>query len=144
MKTAANDLHRTAEWVYGGLWDALGLRPSRELQQSAVRLAYAQAEELVAQTDHLCVAASACAVGAGRARAAFERLERGRSDLVAHCVPEAQAGRARCRVIELDSESLKLPTRTELDAAFREIQQLKREVRRLKKAAPEAQEENRP
>ena len=27
MKTAANDLHRTAEWVYGGLWDALGLRP---------------------------------------------------------------------------------------------------------------------
>ena len=42
------------------------------------------------------------------------------------------------KIVGLASEALNVPTRGELDAAFREIQELKRELRRLKKALPPA------
>jgi polyhydroxyalkanoate synthase subunit PhaE len=38
------------------------------------------------------------------------------------------------RIVELQSQALGMPTRSELDDAFREIQQLKRELRQLKRA----------
>ena len=42
------------------------------------------------------------------------------------------------RAIGLASEALYVPTRADLDQAFREIQELKRELRRLKRALPPA------
>lgn len=41
------------------------------------------------------------------------------------------------RLVALASTALNIPTRAEVDDAFREIQQLKRELRRLKKGPPE-------
>jgi polyhydroxyalkanoate synthesis regulator phasin len=51
----------------------------------------------------------------------------------------AQSRRQQQRVVEIASEALHMPTRSEVDDAYREIQELKREVRRLRKAitAPE-------
>lgn len=40
------------------------------------------------------------------------------------------------KAIAIVSEALNVPTRTDMDDAFREIQELKRELRRLKKALP--------
>ena len=42
------------------------------------------------------------------------------------------------KAIGLASEALHVPTRADMDDAFREIQELKRELRRLKKALPPA------
>ena len=42
------------------------------------------------------------------------------------------------KAIGLASEALHVPTRTDMDEAFREIQELKRELRRLKRALPPA------
>ena len=42
------------------------------------------------------------------------------------------------KTIAIASEALHIPTRKDMDDAFREIQELKRELRRLKKALPPA------
>jgi len=44
----------------------------------------------------------------------------------------------RQRIVAIASESLNIPTRAEVDDAYREIQELKRELRRLRKAVPAA------
>jgi hypothetical protein len=41
------------------------------------------------------------------------------------------------RLVALTSQALNVPTRAEVDDAYREIQELKRELRRLKKGAPQ-------
>jgi hypothetical protein len=46
------------------------------------------------------------------------------------------------RIVSLGSESWGMPTRADVDEAFREIQQLKREVRRLKRAVHVTETEN--
>jgi hypothetical protein len=43
------------------------------------------------------------------------------------------------RLVALASQALNVPTRAEVDDAYREIQELKRELRRLKKGAPQEQ-----
>jgi class III poly(R)-hydroxyalkanoic acid synthase PhaE subunit len=42
------------------------------------------------------------------------------------------------RMVAIASESLNMPTRAEVDEAYREIQELKRELRRLRKSMPRA------
>lgn len=47
----------------------------------------------------------------------------------------AKSRQQQQRMVEIASEALHIPTRTEVDEAYREIQELKREVRRLRKAS---------
>lgn len=46
-----------------------------------------------------------------------------------------RADQQRQRIVAIASEALNVPTRAEMDEAYREIQELKREVRRMRKAA---------
>lgn len=49
----------------------------------------------------------------------------------------ARARQLQQRLVAIASEALDVPTRADVDEAYREIQELKRELRRLRKAAPE-------
>ena len=169
----ANELQRAAERGFRGLWDALGLRPLREMAQAALALAGAQADELAAQGQYAQLTAGAWVEALRRVALRIDELRRGGEpvssptvllrlwigevDAAMHAAMlsepglDAMAATVRAasrrrlgqqRVVAVVSESLDLPTRADVDAAFREIQQLKREVRRLKQAADAAEAES--
>ena len=156
------------ERVFGGLLDAFGLRPTRELEQALREMLLAGGDQQRAQAEYLGLVGQACATGtkafvrelqAMGARGeriesliAFIRAwtraidgplheamqsERG-LQATAKVVRAATAYRSRLqKAVALACDALNLPTRAELDDAYREIQELKRELRRLRKALPE-------
>jgi HPt (histidine-containing phosphotransfer) domain-containing protein len=84
---------------------------------------------------------------------AFVRLWAREADAALHAAMQSEQGIAAAaravrastrqrealqRLVALTSHALNVPTRAEVDDAYREIQELKRELRRLKKSAPRA------
>jgi class III poly(R)-hydroxyalkanoic acid synthase PhaE subunit len=162
---AMKPLSLNLERAYGGLADAFGLAPSRELQQAGREMLVCAFEKRQAQAEYLGLAVGAMAKGAEGMMARLREMgQRGESvdsmlalvrlwarstDEAMHNVmqtPEALQSSARLlrvamrsrqqqqRMVAIASEALNVPTRAEVDTAYREIQELKRELRRLKKA----------
>lgn len=166
---ATKPLSLNLERTYGGLADAFGLAPSRELQHAGREMLASAFAKRQAQAEYLALATGALAKGAettmtrlremGRrgesvdSLLALVRLWARATDEAVHVAmqtPEALDASAKLlraamrsrqqqqRVVAIASEALNVPTRAEVDAAYREIQDLKRELRRLKKAGPAA------
>lgn len=162
LKPVALNLER----AYGGLADAFGLAPLREMDAASRGMAAAVVTHRKAQADYLKVVAGALSHGAQALTTrlagmgqrgetvdtllALVRLWAQATDEAMHAAmqsPPALDAAARLigagarvrheqqRIVALVSESLNVPTRAELDEAFREIQQLKRELRRSRKSA---------
>lgn len=154
--------------AYGGLADAFGLAPMRELESAGRELAVAALAQRRAQAQYLELALDAARQGVDALVARLVQMgERGETvdtllALVRLCAStmdgamhqamqspralqvSAEAIRAglrskqqQQRVVALVSEALNVPTRAEVDEAYREIQQLKRELRQLRKGAPQ-------
>ncbi|WP_218508988.1 poly(R)-hydroxyalkanoic acid synthase subunit PhaE [Variovorax sp. dw_308] len=152
------------ERAYGGLADAFGLAPTRELQGAARELAAASLGKQQAQAQYMSIVVAALAKGNDMLLKDLRAMgERGESvdsllklvrlwaralDQSMHGAmqgPDALAAsaelvRARARtrkqkqrIVAIASEALNIPTRAEVDDAYREIQELKRQVRRLRK-----------
>lgn len=164
IPTYDDDLLRAAERAFGPLAEALGLGPWRRLAEAMQQLAAAQADECIALAGYAGVAATAWADGWGRLASqlngaapdqppgsptALSRLWVGALDAATHDAMLSESGlgataatvRAAAsrrigqqRIVELASDAVGVPTRSEVDAAFREIQALKRELRELKRA----------
>jgi len=157
------------ERTFGGLGDAFGLRPMRDLEEAWRDMIAANAAKQRAQAEYLAIVAEAFnkgtqglvqelqAMGARGERVesllAFIRLWAKAIDAPLHEAMQGERGlevtakviRASTRhrqqlqrAIGLASEALYLPTRADLDLAFREIQELKRELRRVKRTLPPA------
>lgn len=155
------------ERTFGGLGDAFGLRPSRDLEQALREMLAASAAKQRAQAEYLALVAKAWstgtkglvkelqALGARGERVesllAFIRLWAKAIDAPLHETMQGERGleitakvirastqhrRQVQKAVGLVSEALNMPTRADMDDAFREIQELKRELRRLKKPAP--------
>ena len=160
-------LQHGIERTFGGLGDAFGLGPLRELEQAWREMLIASAAKQRAQVEYLALVAQAWnkgtlgllqelqAMGARGERVesllAFIRLWAKSVDAPLHeTMQEARGLEVTAKVIRaasqhreqlqktigLASEALHVPTRKDMDDAFREIQELKRELRRLKKALP--------
>jgi hypothetical protein len=165
MKPLSLNLERT----YGGLADAFGLAPSRELQEAGREMLASAFVRRQAQAEYLGLVVAALAKGAEGTLARLREMgQRGESvdsllalvrlwarstDEAVHAAmqsPEALDASAKLlraamrsrqqqqRMVAIASDALNVPTRAEVDAAYREIQELKRELRRLKKAAAPA------
>lgn len=164
---ALKPLSTNMERAYGGLADAFGLAPLRELEAAGRDMAFAALAHRRAQAEYLEVTMSAAGKGV---ESLMQRLaamgERGESvdtmlalvRLWAKTMDEAmheamqspralqasadliraaaRSRRQQQRVVAIASEALNVPTRAEVDEAYREIQSLKRELRRLRKGAP--------
>ena len=168
--------------AYGGLADAFGLAPLRELETAGREMAQASLTQRQALQEYLEVVVEALRGGAELlTRRLVELGQRGESidsmlglvRMWARTTDEAMHGamqkpralelsarllrasaesrRQQHRVVAIVSEALNVPTRAEVDDAFREIQELKRELRRLRKPvaaalepAPEAASEAAP
>lgn len=159
------------ERVFGGLGDAFGLRPARELDAAWREIAAAAAGKQRVQAEYLALWAEAWRDGTQRMlrdlAAMAERGERVESmlaltrlwakgvDGAVHEAMQSERGLALTaevmraatsyrrhvqKAVALASESMDLPTRADVDEAYREIQELKREVRRLRKALPAAEQ----
>jgi class III poly(R)-hydroxyalkanoic acid synthase PhaE subunit len=157
------------ERTFGGLGDAFGLGPMRELEQAWREMLVASAAKRRAQVEYLALVAQAWnkgtlgliqelqAMGARGERVesllAFIRLWAKSVDAPLHeTMQEARGLEVTAKVIRassqhreqlqktigLASEALHMPTRKDMDDAFREIQELKRELRRLKRVLPAA------
>lgn len=155
--------------TFGGLGDAFGLGPMRELDQAWRDMLTASAAKQRAQAEYLALVAQAWSAGTKglvkELQATGQRGERVESLLAfvrlwAKCVDaplhETMQGARGLEVtakviraasqhreqlqktIAIASEALHVPTRKDMDDAFREIQELKRELRRLKQALPGA------
>ncbi|MDM0075500.1 poly(R)-hydroxyalkanoic acid synthase subunit PhaE [Variovorax sp. J2P1-59] len=162
---ALEPLSLNLERAYGGLADAFGLAPSRELQAAARGLATAALAKKQAQSEYLSLIVAAMAKGSegllsrlaemGQKGETVEsllglvRLWSRSADEAMHAAmqsPKALEAAARLvrastqsrqqqqRVVAIASEALNMPTRAEVDDAYREIQELKREMRRLRKS----------
>jgi hypothetical protein len=157
------------ERTFGGLAEAFGLGPMRELAQAWREMLVAGAAKQRAQIEYLALVVEAWnqgtqgllqelqAMGARGERVesllAFIRLwaravdaplhetmqgSRG-LEVTAKVIRAASQHRERLqKTIGLASEALHVPTRKDMDEAFREIQELKRELRRIKKVLPVA------
>lgn len=157
------------ERTFGGLAEAFGLGPMRELEQALSEMLASSTAKQRAQIEYLAVVAQAWkagtagmltelqAMGARGERVesllGFIRLWAKAIDAPLHEAMQGTHGlevtakviRASSRhreqvqkAIGLASEALHVPTRNDMDDAFREIQELKRELRRLRKALPPA------
>lgn len=157
------------ERAFGGLGEAFGLGPMRELEKAWREMLSATAAKQRAQVEYLALVAKAFSEGttsllqelqAMGARGesvdsllAFMRLWVKAVDGPIHKAMQGKAGlevtarviRASSRhreqlqrVVGIASGALHVPTREQMNDAFREIQQLKRELRRLKRALPAA------
>ena len=166
---AASQLQLGIERTFGGLGDAFGLRPMRDLEQAWREMLGASAAKQRAQVEYLALVVQAWntgtqgllkelqAMGTRGERVesllAFIRLWAKAVDAPLHEIMQGSQGlevtakviRAASqhreqlqKTIAIASEALHVPTRKDLDEAFREIQELKRELRRLKKALPVA------
>jgi class III poly(R)-hydroxyalkanoic acid synthase PhaE subunit len=165
----SDQLRLGIERTFGGLGDAFGLGPMRELEQAWREMLVASAAKRRAQVEYLALVAQAWnkgtlgliqelqAMGARGERVesllAFIRLWAKSVDAPLHeTMQEARGLEVTAKVIRassqhreqlqktigLASEALHMPTRKDMDDAFREIQELKRELRRLKKVLPAA------
>lgn len=158
----SDELPLAAERAFGAFWDALGLGGVREFQQGTQALVAAASDEFAAQARYAWVATGAWSDGLQRFVLAAGRPAQGEAptplallrrwveqlDAACHAALQSQPGLqataatvracsrrrlAQQQLADLGSESLGLPTRREVDDAFREIQELKREVRRLRR-----------
>lgn len=160
------------ERTFGGLGEAFGLGPMRELDQAWREMFSAGVAKERAQLEYLALVGEAWnegtqrllhelnAMGARGERIesllAFIRLWAKTVDGAMHEAMQSERGlavtakvmRAATRhrqqlqkAVGLASESLHMPTRADVDEAYREIQELKRELRRLKKSLPPAVQE---
>lgn len=168
---ALKPLGLNLERAYGGLADAFGLAPLRDLEEAGRDMALASLAHRQAQLEYLEVVAEALQKGAELLTVRLAELgQRGESidsmlglvRLWARTTDEAMHGamqtpraleasarllrasarsrRQQQRVVAIASEALNVPTRAEVDEAYREIQELKRELRRLRKPVPAAPE----
>jgi hypothetical protein len=157
------------ERTFGGLTDAFGLRPMRELEDAWREVLRASAARQRALIEYLALVVQAWgkgttglledlqAMGARGERIesllAFLRLWAKAVDGPMHETMQSARGlevtaqlinastrqrRQLQKTVALASEALHMPTRADMDAAFREIQELKRELRRIRKALPAA------
>ena len=157
------------ERTFGGLAEAFGLGPMRELEQAWREMLVASATKQRAQVDYLALVVEAWNQGTRgllqelQAMAArgeqvesllalirlwarsvdaplHETMQGSRGlEVTAKVIRAASQHREQLqKTIGLASEALHVPTRKDLDDAFREIQELKRELRRMKRALPAA------
>lgn len=167
---AMKPLSLNLERAYGGLADAFGLAPMRELEQAGRDAAEAALSRQRAQVDYLGVVADALVKAArtmndelaemGRrgerietvlalarvwARVTDEAMHealqspRGLKSAAALLRAAPLSRQQQQRVVALASQALNMPTRAEVDDAYREIQELKRELRRLRKGQGQGQ-----
>ena len=165
LKPIAGNLDR----AYGGVADAFGLAPLREIESAGRNLALAALAQRRARAEYLDVALDAANQGVDALIARLARMgERGETvdtmlALMRLCAatmdgamheamqsPRAlqasaeairaglQSRQQQQRIVAIVSQALNVPTRAEVDEAYREIQELKREMRRLRKSPPEA------
>jgi polyhydroxyalkanoate synthesis regulator phasin len=163
---ALKPLSTNIERAYGGLADAFGLAPLRELDAAGRDMAVAALAHRRAQAEYLDVAMVAAGKGleimmarlaemGGRGESvdtmlALVRLWAKTMDEAMHEAMQspralqasadlirasARSRQHQQRIVAIASEALNVPTRAEMDEAYREIQELKRELRRLRKAA---------
>lgn len=160
-----HDLLRAAERAFGPFAEALGFGPWRGFVEAMQQLAAAQADECLALAEYASVASTAWTDGLARLASQLNDAAAGQAvdsptallrlwvrslDAATHDAMLSEPGldataaavRAAAhrrigqqRLVELTSDALGVPTRSEVDAAFREIQALKRELRQLKRAA---------
>ena len=162
---AMKPLSLNLERAYGGLADAFGFAPSRELQQAGREMLECAFAKRQAQAEYLGLAVGALAKGAEGTLARLREMgRRGESvdsllalvrlwarstDEAVHAAmqtPEALDASAKLlrvairsrkqqqRMVAIASEALNVPTRADVDAAYREIQDLKREMKRIRKS----------
>jgi len=162
---ALKPLSTNLERAYGGLADAFGLAPSRDLLGAARDAANAAMAKQQAQAEYLGYVVNALAKGSEGLMSRLKtmgdngesvdsllglvRLWARTSEEALHAALQSppalqasarlvragtQSRRQQQRIVALASEALNVPTRAEVDDAYREIQELKREVRRLRKA----------
>ena len=155
--------------VFGGLGEAFGLGPGRELSAALRHMLQTGMDKQRAQFEYFGLVAEAWNTGTQRLLAelkamgargeriesmiAFIRLWAKSVDGPMHDAMQSERGLAiTAKVIRassqhrerlqqavgLASEALHLPTRADVDGAYREIQELKRELRRLKRQLPPA------
>jgi class III poly(R)-hydroxyalkanoic acid synthase PhaE subunit len=159
-RSVLNGLDRT----HGAVADALGLGPPRALQRAAremmaaglerqraqdelaaflnagwPRVAERVNERLAARAEPVASVLELARLWVAAAEEAFQEMlqsERGLA-LIAATVRAATRYRLEWnRVVEVWSEAVNVPTRAEVDEAYREIQELKRALRALRKEAP--------
>ena len=169
---ALKPLSLNIERTYGGLADAFGLAPTRELQQAGREMLACAVARRQAQAEYFGLVVGALAKGAEGTMARLREMgQRGESvdsllalvrlwakstDQAVHAAmqtPDALEASAKLlrlamrsrqqqqRMVAIASEALNVPTRAEVDAAYREIQELKRELRRMKKSGAAATSE---
>jgi hypothetical protein len=155
------------ERTFGGLGEAFGLGPLRQLQAAWAEMLVAGAAKQRAQLEYLALAARAFATGTAallnelQAMAArgeqvesllallrlwvkaidaplHDTMQGGAGlDATAKVIRAATQHRQQVqKVVGIASEALHVPTRADVNEAFREIQELKRELRRLRRALP--------
>ena len=153
------------ERTFGGLAEAFGLGPMRQVDEAWREMLSAAFAKQRAQLEYLLVVGEAWNKGTERllhelnelgARGeriesllAFIRLWAKTVDAAMHEAMQSERGLAATtkvmraamrhsqqlqKAVGLASEALHMPTRADVDEAYREIQELKREVRRLKKS----------
>jgi Poly(R)-hydroxyalkanoic acid synthase subunit (PHA_synth_III_E) len=165
----AAQLQLGIERTFGGLGEAFGLGPLRQLQEAWHEMLLASVAKQRAQVEYLALAAQAFASGTAtlmrELQAMARRGERVESllgfirmwakavdaplhdamqggaglDATAKVIRASTAHRQQVqKVVAIASTTLHMPTRDDMSEAFREIQALKRELRRLKRALPAA------
>jgi class III poly(R)-hydroxyalkanoic acid synthase PhaE subunit len=165
----AAQLQLGIERTFGGLGEAFGLGPLRQLQEAWREMLLASVAKQRAQVEYLALAAQAFASGTAtllrelqamalrgervESLLAFVRMWAKAVDAPLHDAMQGSAGldatakviRASTahrqqvqKVVGVASTALHMPTRDDMSEAFREIQELKRELRRLKRALPAA------
>jgi hypothetical protein len=153
------------ERTFGGLSEAFGLGPMRELDEAMREMASANIERQRAQLEYLALWVEAWNEGTQAllreltAKAtrgervdsmlALLRLWAKSVDGAAHRMMQSKRGLSATakairattvqrehvqKVVHIASEAMHLPTRAEVDEAYREIQELKRELRQLRKS----------
>jgi hypothetical protein len=163
----AAQLQLGMERTFGGLGEAFGLGPLRQLQDAWREMLASSAAKQRAQLEYLALAAQAFASGTASlmqdlqsigsrgervdSLLAFIRMWAKAVDAPLHDAMQGGPGleatakviRASTqhrqqvqKVVGIASEALHMPTRDDMNQAFREIQELKRELRRMKRAAP--------
>ena len=165
----ASQLRLGLERTFGGLSDAFGLQPTRELEQAWRDIRLAVVARQRAQAEYLGLVVQAWMTGTRELlkdlQAMGERGERIESllafirkwakavdgplhdtmqsprglEVTARLLRAATGYREQLRkTVGMASEALLMPTRAEMDDAYREIQELKRELRRIRKQLPAA------
>jgi hypothetical protein len=163
----AAQLQLGIERTFGGLGEAFGLGPLRQLHEAWREMLLASVAKQRAQGEYLALVAQAFASGTAslmhelqamalrgervESLLAFIRMWVKAVDAPMHDAMQGGAGLAATakvirastahrqqvqKVVGIASTAMHMPTRDDMSEAFREIQELKRQVRRLKRALP--------